>query len=795
MSRTNRWLPGPSARAQSPWLVIAALGLGAGSAALHAAPARPTEREAARGKDEQARAAGAKTPTATPTPAATTPALAAPKGVAPDEPTALTAPITAATVYSDSARVARTVRLTLSQATSRLRFPPLCGHVDPKSLRVDVQGHGSAVDVARIEIATPLVGDLQSLTDSLPIAEVKRLIDALEGIEDELARLSEEASAVQKHVVLLSQLTPAVPPLPQNGGKGSPLNPTGWGAGLAFLRSRQEALHQRSHEIDERRYELEQQRQQLEKSLQLAQGGSGWASPHRCWQVTATLHGHGLVDAWLSYRTNGARWEPTYDIQLLPDRGRVELSFAGQVSQSSGEDWDAVALSLSTAVPTRATQLPKLTTWKLGAIERFIPTPNPVVAPLSPPPPHVSPLPARPTESSLRQRLRALLSRHVPSTSSQAPQGADGYVAMGDAPAEPDRDGDGIVDQMDAGEEDDSKAARKEQAQEVQLERTKREDSRPPPPPPPPAPAPQGYRVEKRQQVAQSATRRAYATTGATMSSTIDMTASEVSGSLAKPPVQVLGIGLSPPPGYVPPRLDPRSAAARAGGYDLLYPSLYRESLGSGKGTRRVALFTKTFPVRVLRKIYPALTRDSYLVAVIQNPTSSEGGQPLPGGSARLFVGADPAGHAELGLVAPGERFTLPLGIDRALKPLRNVQLSTEEKGVFSKDEITQYDVVTELANPYGTPIDVQLIDQLPLPGDKNVELKLLSMTPPPSPPESPAARKPPAGWPYADSPYATAIDPETGAVEWRLSIPAGGKIETRFRYTLRRPKGARLSQ
>lgn len=699
-------------------------------------------------------------------------------------------------MYSDSARVARSVRLTLSQATSRLRFPPLCGQVDPTSLRVDVQGHGSAVDVARIEIETPLLGDLKSLTDSLPIAEVKRLIDALEGIEDELARLNEEASAVQKHVALLAQLTPAVPPLPQNGGKASPLNPTGWGAGLAFLRSRQEALHQRSHDIDERRYELGQQRQQLEKSLQLAQGGSGWASPHRCWQVIATLHGHGLIDAWLSYRTSGARWEPTYDIQLLPDRGQVELSFAGQVSQSSGEDWDAVALSLSTAVPTRAAQLPKLATWKLGAIERFIPTPNPVVAPLSPPPPHVAPLPARPTESSLRQRLMTLLSRHLPSTSSPGPQGAAGYVAMGDAPAGQDRDADGIVDQMDTTEEDNSKAKRKEQAQEVELERTKREDSTPPPPPPPPpAPTPQGYRAERRQRLAQSATRHAYATTGATVSTTVDITASMVSGSLAKPPVQVLGIGLSPPPGYAPPRLDPRSAAARAGGYDLLYPSLYRESLGSGKGTRRVALFTKTFPVRVLRKIYPALTRDSYLVAVIQNPTSSEGGQPLPGGSARLFVGADPAGHAELGLVAPGERFTLPLGIDRALKPLRNVQLSTEEKGVFSKDEITQYDVVTELANPYATPIDVQLIDQLPLPGDKNVELKLLSMTPPPSPPESPYGQKPPAGWPYADSPYATAIDPETGAVEWRLSVPAGGKIETRFRYSLRRPKGYRLAQ
>ncbi len=755
-------------------MALALLGLTCGSSNLAAQPGVASQR-----------------PLAAKAPAASQPVGAAPaaagSGVASDGALLVVAPASAVTVYSDSARVARSARLTLADPLSRLRFPPLCGQVDPSSLRVDVQGHSSSVEVARIEIETPLLGDLKSAAERLPITEVKRLISAIEAIEDELARLAEEDAALSKHQDLLSHLSPTVPPLPQTGGRGSPLNPTGWGAGLAFLRSRQETLHRRSHDIEQRRFQLAQQRQQIADSLQAAQGEPGWATPRRCLQVTATLRGQGLTDAWLSYRTRGARWEPTYDIQLLPERGRVDLQFAAQVSQSSGEDWDGVLLSLSTAVPTRATQLPKLVTWKLGARERFVPTPSPVIAPPSPPPPSVPILAARSIDAGLRQRLLSLLSRSLPMGRTQSTPDAAMLDRRSRAAPPADSESDGLGDMLDANE---SRAGKDRAEQEVLAAKPEA-----PPPPPPPAPMPASREVERVVALAKRAPAKLPSPVVTEQSMQFDLAADETGGSLARPQVQVLGVGLSPPPGYVPPSLDPRSAAARAGGFDLSYASLHRESLGSGKGARRVALFSRSFPVRVLRKIYPALTQDAYLVALIQNPTSSEGGQPLPGGSARLFVGADPAGHAELGLVAPGERFTLPLGIDRALKPVRNVQLSTEEKGVFSKDEITQYEVVTELANPYPLPIEVQLIDQLPLPGDKNVELRLLAISPPPAPLSSPPARAAAPGFPYADSPHASAIDPETGAVEWRLSVPAGGKIETRFRYTLRRPKGARLYQ
>jgi uncharacterized protein (TIGR02231 family) len=230
---------------------------------------------------------------------------------------------------------------------------------------------------------------------------------------------------------------------------------------------------------------------------------------------------------------------------------------------------------------------------------------------------------------------------------------------------------------------------------------------------------------------------------------------------------RTLGVGMAPPPGYVPPRYASDLPASLAGGYDLALSGLYPETVKSGQGVRRVALLSRSFPVSVLRKVLPAMAPEAFLVAELKNPST----QPLPGGRAQLFVGADPAGVANLQTIAPGQTYTLPLGLDRALKPVRNVALVTTEKGVFNKDEVTEYTVTTELQNPYATAIDVELQDQVPLAASKDVELKLLRSDPP--------ARH----------------DTTTGALTFRLQLAPRAKLTTTFVYSLRRPKGYRLYQ
>ena len=226
-------------------------------------------------------------------------------------------------------------------------------------------------------------------------------------------------------------------------------------------------------------------------------------------------------------------------------------------------------------------------------------------------------------------------------------------------------------------------------------------------------------------------------------------------------------IGLPPPPGWRAPTWDPDLPAALAGGWDLSYPALAPETIASGKGARRVALFARSWPVTAERKLFPALADEAFLVAEIKNPSQ----EALPGGRAQLFVGADPAGTAMLAMVAPGETFTLPLGLDHAVKPVRNVKVTTVEKGIINKDEINEYVVTTEIANPYRSPLAVRVLDQIPVTDQHDVEVKLLRSEP------------------------AAQLDAVKGELAWRVTVPPSGRTTVTFTYSLKRPKGWRLHQ
>ena len=187
----------------------------------------------------------------------------------------------------------------------------------------------------------------------------------------------------------------------------------------------------------------------------------------------------------------------------------------------------------------------------------------------------------------------------------------------------------------------------------------------------------------------------------------------------------------------------------------------------SGQGERIVPLLIESWPVQVERHVFPALAADAFLVAQLKSPSRTV----LPGGDASLFVGADPAGTAALKLVVPGEAFTLPLGVDPAVRTARNVRLVQAREGFISKDDINTYEVTLEVPNPYPFPIQVRVVDQWPLSQDGKVEVKLVRT--------SPAARQ----------------DEQKGELQWDLVVPPSSKSTVSFEYTLRRPQHWRLNQ
>ena len=616
---------------------------------------------------------------------------------------AVEAPITQVTVFTNEARVVRTAQLQVDGARE-LEFPPLRDNVMLDSLRVEASG----AEVRRV--------DLSRLTpDALRPAEVKPLLDELDKLDTELDRRAQERNALAQQRDALARISPTVPasePLKP----AAKLNGANWAAGAQFLFEATKNVAAKLRDGDRAVTKLNERRNRvLEELRKLGNPGttSGWA-------VKAQLAGRGTATVTLTYLVSNARWTPTWDLQLHPDTNTVSLSLGALVSQDTGEDWLASSLLLSTAVPSYASEAPKLATWKIGVADRFIPTPSPLRQPVQPPPPF-RPLPrAQTVEELLRTRLQRLgvATREVNQPQLTPPM-------------------DAVEDSFEL-ERDEVSTANGVAMKALVEERR-----------PGAAPAP----------VAMAPARATQAESVRTVSA---------SGRYASTPVvPTTSFSLSPPPAWSPPYFPPDSPVTLAGGYDLAFASLQKETVQSSRGARRVALWSAQWPITVERSLFPALTTDAYLVAEVKNPSQ----QVLPGGPAQLSVGNDPAGTARLDLVSPGESFTLPLGIDRALKPVRNVQVVEETKGLISKDEVGTYTVRIELANPYRAPIAVRVADQWPLSTQKEVETKLLSTQP------------------------AATRDDKKGSLEWRLTIPPQQKQVFTFSYQVKRPKNWKLQQ
>jgi hypothetical protein len=620
------------------------------------------------------------------------------------------APVSAVTVYSDRARVVRSAKVGGSGARRVEIVVPQ--RADPASIRVEADG----AQVTRVEIAR--LDEAQ-----FPADQVRKLLAELEALDDKLARNRAEHDAWAAQLQAARSLKPRLPE-PEGMRPRPKLNPAGWMQVTAWSFTWMEKAQAELRRLDDAQRAMLKQRGPLVEKARLL----GGTERRTGWRIVPTLEG-GEAKLRVSYEISGARWYPSYDIQLHPETGRVEIRFAGEVSQETGEDWSDAALTLSTAVPAASTRLPRLHTWKIGERERFIPAPPRANDPVRAPPRALPPARASREED---EKLRIALLERAGAT----------QPTLTPALRESERE---QAETMN-GKNDESGARDGDKADDTKAERTLEVAETPAPPPA----APQA------EVVTQSATtvaryRRGYAL--------------DASAPAAPEPTEQ--IGLLPPPGWRAPTWDPNLPAALAGGWDLSYPALAPETIASGKGARRVALFARSWPVAAERKLFPALADEAFLVAEIKNPSP----EALPGGRAQLFVGADPAGTAMLAMVAPGETFTLPLGLDHAVKPVRNVKVTTVEKGIINKDEINEYVVTTEIANPYRSPLAVRVLDQIPVTDQHDVEVKLLRSEP------------------------AAQIDAVKGELAWRVTVPPSGRTAVTFTYSLKRPKGWRLHQ
>lgn len=251
------------------------------------------------------------------------------------------------TVYPDGAVVTRLGTASLGAGASQVVLRGLPASVDPASIRVEGRGTGTfAIGAVDVRIVP---GDARPATDA-------RLEDRLKALKDDREAIIGRIGAAAGKKAAIERFAQAGPDKLGNDGKSMPVAEwtNAWeviGAGLAKVSDELRLAGARQRELDAEIDVLERARPQ--PVLAGKPGRDVFVAVEAAAPVTAEFA--------VSYRVAGAGWQPAYEAKLATGgKPKLELVRRAEIRQSTGEDWQDVALSVSTVRAARGTAAPEL---------------------------------------------------------------------------------------------------------------------------------------------------------------------------------------------------------------------------------------------------------------------------------------------------------------------------------------------------------------------------------------------------------------------------------------------------
>jgi len=262
------------------------------------------------------------------------------------------------TVYPDGAVVTRLGKASLLEGVSQIVLRGLPASVDPASIRVEAQGNGAfsigAVDVRQVP------GEARPALDQVLEGKIRAL-------QSEKAKLTGEVSAIEAKRATIENFGKIGPDKLGPDGKALPVGD--WPAvfdaiGTALVKVQGELLTLRNRMSD-----LDAEIAALEKARPLAPRAG---QPKRDVAIAVEAKAPVAADISVSYRVAGASWLPVYEARLTTGNANAaEIAFTrrAELRQRTGEDWNEVAVELSTTRSAQGTRAPELNPLRIAFYE------------------------------------------------------------------------------------------------------------------------------------------------------------------------------------------------------------------------------------------------------------------------------------------------------------------------------------------------------------------------------------------------------------------------------------------
>jgi hypothetical protein len=136
---------------------------------------------------------------------------------------------------------------------------------------------------------------------------------------------------------------------------------------VGHIETKRSEYHEASMKLGDQIRELDKQLELLQRKLNELRAGRSRTEREAVLIVNTLKKGKPVIE--LSYLVNNAGWLPQYNLRAQPDESKVVIEYNSVIHQASGEDWENVALSLSTAQPTMAATAPALEPIKVEVTE------------------------------------------------------------------------------------------------------------------------------------------------------------------------------------------------------------------------------------------------------------------------------------------------------------------------------------------------------------------------------------------------------------------------------------------
>ena len=264
----------------------------------------------------------------------------------------LRAPITAATVFMQGAEVFRSVDVALTDGAQRILIA-LPDSFDADLLQITGPDGVTVGLPQRIGVVAIADGALDTPDQAAARATVTAAEDALQAAQDAIAGTDAQIQAIDLQVAYLGALARG-----GEGGAAMPADPASVSATLTTLGAEMRRTATELQVARIARRDLAEAVTDAQTVLTAALAGLNRLQPINgsvdVVAVDVTTTAAGTVPLDLRYFTQGAGWQPSYELRLDSDSGDLDIARFINFYADGRADWQDVAVTFSTATPARA---------------------------------------------------------------------------------------------------------------------------------------------------------------------------------------------------------------------------------------------------------------------------------------------------------------------------------------------------------------------------------------------------------------------------------------------------------